>query len=105
LLELAALEQGNAPTYLKYNASGGCHMCRGVQQGLQRYLCCAIYAAAPCDIIHYCDTGKKGFDAPDEDKLKPLMECVLVLYLPCYEKRLLEYETETGAAKGGCRIG
>jgi hypothetical protein len=50
-------------------------------------------------------TGKKGFDAPDEDKLKPLMECVLVLYLPCYEKRLLEYETETGAAKGGCRIG
>jgi hypothetical protein len=56
-------------------------------------------------IIHYCDTGKKGFYAPDDDTLKLSMECGLVLCLPCFEKRRLECEKETGAAKGGRRIG
>jgi hypothetical protein len=101
LLELAALEQRYVPTYLKDNAFLAAATCAGeCNQALKD-----IYAAAPRDSIHYCDTGKKGFDAPDDDELKSSMECGLVLCLPCYEKRRVEYETETGAAKGGRRIG
>jgi hypothetical protein len=101
LLELAALEQRYVPTYLKDNAFLADATCSGACKKALK----VIYAAAPRDIIHYCDTGKKGFDAPDDDMLKPSMECGLVLCLPCYEKRRLQYETETGAEKGGRRIG
>jgi hypothetical protein len=101
LLELAALEQRYVPTYLKDNAFLAAATCAGECNQVLKDIC----AAAPHDSIHYCDTGKKGFDVPDDDELKSSMECGLVLCLPCYEKRRVEYETETGAAKGGRRIG
>jgi hypothetical protein len=101
LLELAALEPRYVPTYLKDNAFLELAMCAGECKKAIK----DIYAAAPRDIIHYCDTGKKGYEAPDDDELKPPMECGLVLCLHCYEKRRLEYEMETRAEKGGRRIG
>jgi hypothetical protein len=100
LLELRVVEQRHVPTYLKDNAFLAAATCAGACHKALR----DIYAAAPRDIIHYCDTGKKGFDAPDDEALKQSMECGLMLCLPCYEERRLQYEMETGAANGGRRI-
>jgi hypothetical protein len=40
--------------------------------------------SATKDSIHYCEMGKKGFDAPEEDASKASLECGLVLCGPCY---------------------
>lgn len=101
LLDLEAMEPSYVPTYLKVNAFLATATCAGdCQMALHD-----IYAASPREIIHYCDIGKKGFYAPEDDMIKSSMECGLVLCLPCFETRRLEYEKETGAAKGGRRIG
>jgi hypothetical protein len=60
-----------------------------------------IYTASiKKDSIHYCEMGKKGFDAPEEDASKASLECGLVLCLPCYGTRGERYALENNAQDG-----
>jgi hypothetical protein len=53
-----------------------------------------IHKTAPRANIHYCDIGKKGYDAPNNDPTKASMECGLVLCLACYKTRGEKYAVE-----------
>jgi hypothetical protein len=59
-----------------------------------------VHTASPKDNIHYCDVGKKGWDAPEDDPKKASMECRLVLCQACYRSRGERYEL---ANSGGGR--
>ena len=53
----------------------------------------SIHLTSPKANIRYCDTNKKGFDAPEDDPSKESMECSLVLCMPCYGVREAKYGT------------
>ena len=62
-----------------------------------------VYTALPKTNIYYCEVGKKGFDAPEDEPNKQSMECGLVLCLACYELRGVTYalvNSQNGAANG-----
>ena len=59
-----------------------------------------IFAAPKQSNLYYCDFGKKGYDAPEDDPEKGIMECKLVLCLACYGKREDAYaQANDGGAK------
>ena len=99
LLDMDNMVPSWVPTYLKadeFLEGKTCAWIRG--QTVQE-----IYDALSRNILHYCDIGKKGFYAPDDDTLKSTMECGLVLCFSCFENRRVKYEEETGAANGDGR--
>jgi hypothetical protein len=53
-------------------------------------------------VVHYCDEGIKGFDAPSDDPMKTELICDLVLCPPCQTVRqnTFEKENEGRGARG-----
>jgi hypothetical protein len=90
ILELKVMEPSIIRHYLKSHEFLELAKCAGdCAQSIQ-----AIHTASPRANIHYCDIGKKGYDAPDDDPKKASMECGLVLCLACYAVRGEKYAVE-----------
>lgn len=87
LLELKILEPAIVKHYLKPHEFLEKAQCDGdCAQSMH-----AVYLTSPKASVHYCDVGKKGFDAPNDDPTKVSMECGLVLCHACYGARSQRY--------------
>jgi hypothetical protein len=53
-------------------------------------------------LLFYCDQGIKGFDAPENDPMKAVLTCDLVLCQQCTDVRRIEVEKEN-TKRGGRR--
>jgi hypothetical protein len=95
-LELKVLEPSRITYYLKLHEFLEYAKCTGDCNKTIK----AIHTPAPKASLHYCDVGKKGFDAPEEDTRKAAMECGLVLCIDCYGKREARYRAKN-TEKGG----
>jgi hypothetical protein len=94
LLELKVLEPARIRHYLKQHEFLESATCAGACAKSIR----AINLASPKANLHYCDVGKKGCDAPDDDPTKASMECGLVLCQACYETRGERYASANSQA-------
>jgi hypothetical protein len=83
LLDLKVLEPARIRHYLKKHEFLESATCAGACTNSIR----AINVASPQANLHYCDVGKRGCDAPDDEPTKASMECGLVLCQACYETR------------------
>jgi hypothetical protein len=52
-------------------------------------------------VVHYCDEGIKGFDAPDDDPMKSELTCDLILCPKCKAKRRIEYNKVNSERQSG----
>jgi hypothetical protein len=88
LLELKMMEPNRIKHYLKRHEFLERAQCAGdCAKSIK-----AIHTVAPKSHIYYCDEGKKGFDAPEEDPLKMFLDCGLVLCLACHGTRSAAYD-------------
>jgi hypothetical protein len=95
VLELKVMEPSSIRHYLKEHEFLAMAKCAGdCAQSIR-----TIYTASPKTNLHYCDIGKKGYDAPDDDARKASMECRLVLCPACRATR--EGRHATANAKSG----
>ena len=46
-------------------------------------------------IVYYCDQGIQGFDAPDDDPMKAVLTCDLVLCAHCESTRRIDFDKAT----------
>ena len=102
LLELKAMEPARIKHCLRKHEFLELATCAGeCAQSIQ-----AVFAAQPKANIHYCDSGKKGFDAPYDDPTKELMACGLVLCLVCHGTWSAQHalaNSKNGATNGRTR--
>jgi hypothetical protein len=52
-------------------------------------------------VVYYCDEGIKGFDAPDDDPMKSVLTCDLILCPKCEAKRRIEYNKLNSERQSG----
>jgi hypothetical protein len=95
VLELKVMEPSSIRHYLKAHEFLAMATCAGdCAQSIK-----AIHTASPRTNLYYCDIGKKGHDAPDDDARKASMECRLVLCPACRATR--EERHATANSKSG----
>jgi hypothetical protein len=51
-------------------------------------------------VVFYCNSGNKGFAAPDSDPLKKELTCNLVLCPQCEAKRQIKYSRKESGHPG-----